>query len=79
MSEEVLFSRLLEGLIGDPRISTAKNYHPVSIFSVVSKVLEKLVNNGLVDHREKCGHFSADLLTILSHRIARAFNRSGAT
>ena len=25
--------------------STAKNYHPVSLLSVVSKVFEKLVNN----------------------------------
>ena len=38
--------------------STAKNYHPVSLLSVVSKVLEKLVNNRIVDHLEKCGLFS---------------------
>ena len=38
--------------------STAKNYHPVSLFSVVSKVFEKLVNNRIVDHLEKCGLFS---------------------
>ena len=38
--------------------STAKNYHPVSLFSVVSKVFEKLVNNRIVDHLEKCGPFS---------------------
>ena len=36
---------------------TAKNYHPVSLFSVVSKVLEKLVNNKIVDHLKKCGLF----------------------
>ena len=58
---------------------------------VVSKVFEKLVNNRIVDHLEKCGLFSdfqygfrssrstADLLTIVSDRNARAFNRSGAT
>ena len=34
--------------------STAKNYGPVSLLSVVSKVFEKLVNNRLVDHLEKC-------------------------
>ena len=28
--------------------STAKNYHPVSLLSVVSKVFEKLVNNVVV-------------------------------
>ena len=33
--------------------STAKNYRPVSLLSVVSKVFEKLVNNGIVDHLEK--------------------------
>ena len=71
--------------------STSKNYHPVSLLSVVSKVFEKLVNNRIVDHLQNCGHFSdfqygfrssrstADLLTVVSDRIARAFNRSGAT
>ena len=37
--------------------STAKNYCPVSLLSVVSKVFEKLVNNKIVDHLEKCGLF----------------------
>ena len=71
--------------------STAKNYRAVSILSVVSKVFEKLVNNRIVDHVEKCGLFSdfqygfrssrstADLLRVVSDRIARAFNRSGST
>ena len=71
--------------------STAKNYRSVSLLSVVSKVFEKLVNNRIVDHLEKCGLFSdfhygfrssrstADLLTVVSDRIARDFNRSGAT
>ena len=57
-----------------------KNYCPAS-----------LVNNNIVDHLEKCGLFSdfqygfrscrstADLLTVVSDRIIRAFNRSGAT
>ena len=66
---------------------TAKNYHPVSLLSVVSKVFEKLVNNRIVDHLEKCGLFSdfqygfrssqsfVDLLTVVSDRIARTFNR----
>ena len=71
--------------------STAKSYRPVSLLSVVSKVFEKLLNNRIVDHLEKYGLFSdfqhgfkssrstADLLTVASDRIARAFNRSGAT
>ena len=37
--------------------STAKNYHPLSLLSVVSKVFEKLVNNRIVDHLENCGFF----------------------
>ena len=67
------------------------HYRPVSLFSVVSKVLEKLVNNRIVDPLEKSRLFSdfqygfrssqstANLLTVVSDRIARAFNRSGAT
>ena len=63
----------------------------VSLLSVVSKVFERLLNNGTVDHLEKCGLFSdfqygfrssqstADLLTVVYDRIASAFNRSGAT
>ena len=62
--------------------STAKNYHPVSLFSVVGKVFEKLVYNGIADHLQKCDLFSdfqygfrssrstADLLTVVSDRIA---------
>ena len=38
--------------------STAKNYRPASLLSVVSKVFKKLVDNRIVDHPEKCGHFS---------------------
>ena len=52
---------------------------------------EKPVNKRIVDHLEKCGLFSdfqygfrssrstADLLTVVSDRVARAFNKSGAT
>ena len=32
--------------------STAKNYCPFSLLSVVSKVFEKLVNNSIVNHAE---------------------------
>ena len=73
--------------------STAKNYRPVSLLCVVSKVLEKLVHNRIVDHLEKCAFFLIfsiclglfDELQILfcpivlSNRTARAFNRSGAS
>ena len=62
-------------------MSIAKNHRPVSLLSVVSKVSEKLVNNRIVDHLEKYGHFSdfqygfrlsqstADLLTVVSDGI----------
>ena len=56
---------------------------------MVNKVFEKLANNRIVNHLEKCSIFSdfecgfrssqstADLLTVVSDRIARSFNRSG--
>ena len=68
--------------------ATAKNYRPVSLPSVVSKVFEKLVNNRIVDHLEKFGLFSdfqygfrssqstANLLTVVSDGIARTFNKT---
>ena len=71
--------------------STATNYHPVSLPSVVSKVFEKLVNNRLVNHVEKCGlftdfqygfrssHSTPDFLAVVSDIITKAFERSGAT
>ena len=71
--------------------STAKYYRPVSLLFVVSKVFEKLVNNKIVDYLEKSDLFpdfqygfssfrsTADLLTVVSDRIARAFNSSGTT
>ena len=37
--------------------STAKNYCPVSLLSVVSKVFKRLVNNRIVDHLERCDLF----------------------
>ena len=37
--------------------STAKNYCPVSLLSLVSKVFEKLVNNRIADQLEKCDLF----------------------
>ena len=38
--------------------STPKNYRSVSLLSVVCKVFEKLANNRIVDHLEKCSLFS---------------------
>ena len=72
-----LYLRILE------ESSTAKSYCPVNLFYVVSKVLEKLVNNRIVDHLEEQGLFlissMADfILIVVSDRIAKAFNKSGA-
>ena len=90
-----MFYILLEGLIGVFKNvgerSNAKNYRPVSLLFVVSKVFERLVNNRTGDHLEKCGLSSdfllgfrssrstAGLLTVVSDRNARAFNWSVAT
>ena len=95
MSERVLFYIMLEGLIGVSKNvgerSNAKNYRPVNLLLVVSKVFERLVNNRTVDHLEKRGLSSdfllgfrscrstAGLLTVVSDRNARAFNWSVAT
>ena len=67
-------------------VPVCKNYCPVSLLSVVSKVLEKLVNSRIVDHLEKCFFWfpvwfrsfwsTADPLTVVSNRIAGAFNRA---
>ena len=58
---------------------------------MVSKVFEKLLNNRIFDHLEKCALFSdfqygfrssqstADLLTVAAEEIARTFNWYGAT
>ena len=69
--------------------STAKNYCPLRLLSVVGKVFEKLANNRIVDHQDNCDLFlissirsfrsTADLFTVVSNRDAKAFNRSGAT
>ena len=71
--------------------AATKNRRPVSLLSVVNKLFEKLANNRIVDQLEKCGLFSdfqygfrssrstADLLTVVSDRIAKVFNKSRAT
>ena len=49
---------------------TAKNYQPVCLLSALSKIFEKLVNNRVVDHLEKCGLFliSSMVLGLLNQR-----------
>ena len=92
-----MFPGLLEGHIGGPCFKNVgkdlllKTTTLLAFLKVVSKVFEKLINNRIVNHLNKCGLFSdfqygfrssrstADLLTVVSDRIARAFNSSGAT
>ena len=63
MSKGVVFSKLVEDLIGGPVFknvgerSVARNNCLVSLLSVVSEVFQKLVNNRIVDDLEKCGLF----------------------
>ena len=58
MSERVFLSRLLQGFVvvlvfnNSGERSTAKNYHPVSLLSVVSNVFEKFRNNRIFNHLE---------------------------
>ena len=79
----IMVSNVFEKLVNDRMVQT--------FLIMVSNVFKKLVNDRIVDHLEKCGLFSdfkygfrsswstADLLTVVPDRIARALNRSGAT
>ena len=90
MSEGVLFSKLQNVSLVVPVFKNVGE-RSTDLLSVVNKVFEKLVNNTIVHYLEKCGIFSysqhgfrssrsrAVLLTFVSDRIARTFNRSGAT
>ena len=71
--------------------STAKNYCLVSLFLWLVTSLKKLYIISLCITRKNAAYFfyfqygfrssrsTANLLTVVSDRIARAFNRSGAT
>ena len=78
------------GFVFGKRLQLKTTYHDVSLLSGISKVFEKLVNNSIFNHLEKCvisSHFqygfmssqsTADLVTVVSDRIAGTFNRFGA-
>ena len=61
-------------------MSVAKNYCPVSLLNVVSKVFQLLVNNRLADFRYgfRSSRSTADLLTAVSDTVGRAYYSSGA-
>ena len=89
VSQGILFSTVLEVPNCDTVLqnlaerSTAKNYHPVNVLSVVSKIFEKLKNDRFAHHLEKCSFFSdfqfgfksfwstADLATLWDLRSSR--------
>ena len=50
-------------------MSTAKNYWLISLLLVVSKVFEKLVNNMIVDHVEKCGFLISSIVLGLPNQL----------
>ena len=70
--------------------SVLKNYRPVSLLSVISKVMEKIINTRLKNHLEKMNLLSvhqfgfrtglgaADLLTVLNHEWQQTLNSGGA-
>lgn len=70
--------------------SATKNYRPVSLLSVVSKVMEKIVNTAIINHLEReqalsihqygfrQGLSTSDLLTSLNHAWVSELNRGGA-
>ena len=69
--------------------SNPRNYRPISLLPVISKVFESLINDALVIHLDsnrlfsdsqygfRSGRSTADLLTVISERIYRALNISG--
>ena len=70
--------------------STIRNYRPVSLLSIISKVMEKVINTTLMNHLEKesllsqhqfgfrPGLSAADLLTSLTHQWLSCINTGGA-
>lgn len=69
--------------------SDPKNYRPISLLPVVSKLFERLINNRLVQHLEATNLFSdyqygfrsarstADLLTVITERVYRSLDKCG--
>ena len=71
--------------------SDPKNYRPISLLSVISKVFESLINSSLTRHLEslnllsdhqygfRSGRSTADVLTVISERVYQSLNVSGET
>ena len=66
-------------------------YRPISLLSIVSKIFESFINDGLTKHLDSTGLFSdlqygfrtlrstADILTVLSERIYNSIDAGGET
>lgn len=71
--------------------SEAKNYRPVTLLSIISKVMERIIANHLLEHLMKNrllsnrqygflkGKSASDLLTILSHKWNKALDNNMET
>ena len=71
--------------------SDPRNYRPISLLPIISKVFESLINRSLVNHLDsnnlfsdfqygfRSGRSTADVLTVISERVYRALDACGET
>lgn len=71
--------------------SDPKNYRPISLLSVISKIFESLINSSLTQHLDsnkllsdhqygfRAGRSTADALTVISERILQSLDVCGET
>ena len=71
------------------RGSDPRNYRPISLLPIISKVFESLINRSLVNHLDsnnlfsdfqygfRSGRSTADVLTVISERVYRALDACG--
>ena len=71
--------------------SDPRNYRPISLLPIISKIFETLINTSIVNHLNsqnlfsdyqygfRSGRSTADILTVINERIYRSLNASGET